>query len=281
MSEHRVGPGPAMVPAVSRTAGTMFAALYGRLLPHSWRAPDSEHDAYQLFHQRSMALGWLDDRAAGGDPPDDRPPAAGLWGMNDAGWHHSIDAADTGLISWFQVEASAVAAGRPLPVQPFLRCAGDATTAAGRMELRALQVLLPVGGLVGAARSGHVPSMRTIHWFAERDPRARTAVEIVIDGGQDRSIMSAASQIGERIIRSEQEVFTCRSLSDAPSRTIDPPFTDELWAGPPRHRVTFNGQLVEWSLDALGWLAGFVADLAAGAGVGGPLLVTATKPADT
>ncbi len=47
-------------------AGTMFAALYGELVPHAWRDPESEHDAYSLFYHRSLAMGWLDDRGAGG-----------------------------------------------------------------------------------------------------------------------------------------------------------------------------------------------------------------------
>ncbi|MFY1692524.1 hypothetical protein [Plantactinospora sp. WMMB782] len=41
--------------------------------------------------------------------------------------------------------------------------------------------------------------------------------------------------------------------------------------------MTFDGTLAEWSVDALGWLAGFLADLGAGHGVRGPLLFTARR----
>ena len=45
------------------------------------------------------------------------------------------------------------------------------------------------------------------------------------------------------------------------------------------HRVTFRGTLAEWSLDALGWLAAFLADISARHGVGIPLMLTAGRPA--
>jgi hypothetical protein len=54
-----------MVPAGRPTAGTMFAALYGELVPHAWRDPESEHDTDSLFYHRSIAMGWFDDRSAG------------------------------------------------------------------------------------------------------------------------------------------------------------------------------------------------------------------------
>ncbi|MGW5866743.1 GrpB family protein [Streptomyces sp. NPDC055239] len=93
-----------------------------------------EHDAYQVFHQRSLLIGWLDDRAgtAEGDDP--------------------LNAPGSDLISWFQVEASAVAGDRPLPVQPFLRCAEDTTARTGTVRLTAVQVLLPVQGLDASSR---------------------------------------------------------------------------------------------------------------------------------
>ncbi|WIX80373.1 hypothetical protein QRX50_06225 [Amycolatopsis carbonis] len=47
--------------------------------------------------------------------------------------------------------------------------------------------------------------------------------------------------------------------------------------GPSRHAVTVHGTLAEWSLDAIGWLAGLAADLGARAGLATPLLVTAQR----
>lgn len=119
-----------------RTAGTMFAALYGDPAPNAWRDRESEPDAHSLFLDRSLAMGWLDDRSAGGGYEDHMLRAPGLWAMNDAGWNHPLAApGPPELISWFQVEASAVAGDRPLPVQPFLRCAESATARAGALHL--------------------------------------------------------------------------------------------------------------------------------------------------
>jgi hypothetical protein len=39
--------------------------------------------------------------------------------------------------------------------------------------------------------------------------------------------------------------------------------------------------LIEWSLDAIGWLGEFIADLAAREGAGVPLLLTVSRPAPT
>ena len=66
MSERSVTAQPGLAPGSRRDAGTMFAALYGELVPHPWRDPESELDAYSLFYHRSVAMGWLDDRGAGG-----------------------------------------------------------------------------------------------------------------------------------------------------------------------------------------------------------------------
>lgn len=136
------------------------------MVPHAWHDP--EHDAYQLFYQRSLAMGWLDDRGAGGGLEDRMLRAPGLWGMDDAGWNHPLAAPGAELVSWFQVDVSAVADDRPLPVQPFLRCAQDATARAGTLNLSAVQLLLPVQGLDPSSRPPYapVPSILTVDWFA-------------------------------------------------------------------------------------------------------------------
>jgi hypothetical protein len=41
--------------------------------------------------------------------------------------------------------------------------------------------------------------------------------------------------------------------------------------------MSFHGEIVEWSLDALGWLAGFLSDVAAVRGVTASLLITVVK----
>lgn len=290
---HEDVPRPGLAPGARRPAGTMFAALYGELTPHPWRDPDTAADPYLLFHQRSLGMGWLDDvggtvhvTAAGVE--EHQTGAAGLWGMNDAGQEHPLARAGaplvaTGvpLVAWFQVGVDAVAADRPLPVQPFLRCAGDVAARMGTLRLTAVQVLLPVQGLDAAARPAYAPTpaLRDAGWFSGGDPRARTPVRVTLDSGRAPSIPAAAAWLREEIDRLDQDVFECEShsLLDHDPLAARPPFDDAFWNGPPGHRATFHGTLAEWSLDALGWLGGFVADLSAAAGVDTPLLLTASR----
>lgn len=51
---------PGLVPERDPAVGTLFVALYGEWSSQSRRVP-VEQDAYQLFYQRSLALGWLED----------------------------------------------------------------------------------------------------------------------------------------------------------------------------------------------------------------------------
>ncbi|MDA2810935.1 hypothetical protein O4J56_09835 [Nocardiopsis sp. RSe5-2] len=273
---------PGTVPAGPETAGTMFAALYGELAWHPWHGPEAEQDAYALFRDRSLAMGWMDDTSAGavGGPSDRAPSAPGLWAMNDAGWEHPLAAPGAGLVSWFQVEAGPVAADRPLPVQPFLRCAGDATARAGRAVLSAVQVLLPVQGIDASARPARarVPAAVTAGWFAARAPGSRVEAEVVVSAGRDRSIVEAGGELAERIGRLDQDVFLCRSSEAVGQEAVPaPPFDDGFWNGPPLHGIALRGGLAEWSVEAVGWLAEAVADISAGLGVRTPLLFTAVR----
>jgi hypothetical protein len=248
---------PGVAPGGPRSAGPMFAALYGELTPHPWPHP---RDPYSLFQDRSSAMGWLEDAGTG------------LWGMNDAG----LGDPGSPLVAWFQVGAGAVPDDRPLPVQSFLRCAGDALARIGRPGLRAVQVLLPVQGLDTSARTadGRMPSLLAAGWFADGDPRSRTPVRVTLDSGRAPSVPEAAARMRDRIPVLNQDVFGCESYEVGGHEPPAPPFDDGFWNGPPGHRATFEGTLAEWSLDAVGWLGGFLGDLAARHGVTTPLLLT-------
>ncbi|MEU3568599.1 hypothetical protein AB0E96_09250 [Kitasatospora sp. NPDC036755] len=283
MSDPGAAAQPGIAPTARRTAGTMLAALYGELVPHSWRDPESEHDAYQLFHQRSLAMGWLDDRASIAEEhaPEKRMIVApGLWAMNDAGWNHPLADPASRLISWFQVEASAVVGDRPLPVQPFLHCAEDTTKQIGAVRLTAVQVLLPVQGIDVSARPPYamVPSAQTSDWFSERDPRSRPTVKVRIDTGRDPSVPVVALQLAHSLSVLDQNVFVGGPDERVlPGSFPVPPFDDRLWNGPPLHGMTLSGELAEWSCDAVGWLAEAVADSAARLGIHTPLLLTVAQ----
>ncbi|KGI82724.1 hypothetical protein IL38_02235 [Actinopolyspora erythraea] len=276
-------PRPGVAPGSPGPEGTVFAALYGELEPHPWRDPDAEQDLYALFHARSHAMGWLHDigtsarRTADGQLADVRQVGApGLWSMNDAGEEHPLADAEVPLVAWFQTGMRPPSGERPIPAQPFLRCAGDAVARLGTLRLRAVQLLLPVHCLDPAA-SRMPPSLFTADWFAYGSRRAGLPVRVTLDSGQDPSLPETAPRLRERINRLDQRVFTCRSHSPAghDPLAVRPPFGDHLWNGPPLHRTTFHGTLAEWSLDALGWLGGFLADLGARHDVTTPLVLTA------
>lgn len=252
----------------------MFAALYGELTPHAWRDPELE--AHSLFYHRSLAMGWLDDRSAGGGQEDRMVRAPGLWATNDAGWTRPSAAAGEDLIAWFQVEASRVPDDRPLPVQPFLRCAEDVTARAGTVDLSAVQLLLPVHGLRPASRPPYlyVPALQTIPWLSACDPRSRTSVVVNISSGREKSVPAIAKQLIEQVGRFGQDVFVCGSRYVVGRSDVrPPPFDDIAWNGP-LHGVILRGELVEWSCEAMGWLAEVIADSVAQAGVRTPVLLT-------
>lgn len=263
-----------------RTVGTMVAALYGDMVPHSWRGPEPEGDAYSLFYQRSLAMGWLDGLGSGRTNAMTNLAAGGLWSMNDAGWDHPLAPPGSHLAAWFQVEVEAVARDRPLPVQPFLRCAGDATDRAGALELERVQLLLPAQGLKPSTRppEAQVPSMLTMYWFHESDPASRVQVEINVNSGQNPVISAVARRLATRLRDLDQRVFSV--LSDGvrtPGAAIASAIDDRLWNGPPAHGLTLWVELSEWSLDAIGWIAEVIADTGAGLGVSSPLLLTVTR----
>jgi hypothetical protein len=120
--------------------------------------------------------------------------------------------------------------------------------------------------------------MLTMDWFAECDPALRTPVEVSINSGRDPSIPAVAEQLIEHLGQLDQEVFVSGSHEIAGrDAVLPPPFDDSFWNGPPLHGVALRGELVEWSCDAVGWLAEVVADSVAQLGVRSPLLLTVTR----
>lgn len=256
---------PASTSSRRSFAGTMFAALYGELLPHPWRGPSPEQDAFSLFVQHASAMGWTSE-------------SNGLWEMNDAGWDHPRADRAVGLVSWFQVDAASPEPAMPLPVQPFLRCATEVTARAGALDLMTVQVLMPVGGLAPHARPrrGGVPSMRTARWFGEASPAARTRVNVTIDVGADGA--NAVQRLGDWLLGLEQQVFHPSVQAPRPDdEWLPPPFDEPFWSGPSAQRVEFAGDLTEWSADAIGWLAEVMAEGVAQLGGDSPILATTTR----
>ena len=250
----------------------MLAALYGQLVPHSWRGPESEHAPHALFYRQSLAMGWLDDRSAGGEAQPTMRRAPGLWALNDAGFQHPR--APEGLLCWFQVEASAVADDRPLPVRPFLRCAVDVAARLGTLTLSTVRLLLPMQGVDAGARAAYapVPSMLTAASFAESDPSTRTSVTISVDTEAGSPV-----DIAGQLAALDQDVFTVTGVSRPPPHDGPRPPIDELFWASSENGLTLRGDLVAWSSDAIGWVAEVVADLIGQHAPRAPLLFTATR----
>ncbi len=272
---------PATVPG-TRAAKTMYAALYGELAPHPRPNPPTGfgQDAYSLFEARSAAMGWLTAPGAEG-------AACGSWGMNDA--HAVLDSRErSARVAYFQVVLTGPAPVTLLPVQPFLSCAGDVVARLGVLHLDAVQVLLPERDGEAAGRVASPSGMRAAEplldagdWFADCDPRSRASLRVTIDGGADASVRAAAADIVEWVQSIEQPVFAYDSFSLADEDHLILGRT-ALHGGPPgtaQHRVTLHGSLADWSLDALGWLAAFLADGSTRHGVSTPLMLTAGRSA--
>jgi len=253
--------------------GTMFAGLHGELTLHSWRDPvAAESDAYSLFHSKSVAMGWITRAVEGA--------TGGLWGMNDAGQQGPDPNAQHPYAVWFQVSLPRlISPAQPLPLQPFLSCVGDVVARMGTLQLDAIQVLLPLQSIAGLAdaslrKNGLFAPISSAGWFFDCNPHATTRVQVVLDGGENPAIRSVASELFQRLQRIKQTVFVCDSFSlTDDTNVLKPIFLDDAFE-PSQHPVTFYGTLVEWSLDALGWLAAFLAGVSFEFGVTTPMLLT-------
>ncbi len=280
---------PGSAPGGGGPEGLLIAALYGDLSPHPWRDPAAaSEDPHSLFEKRSRAMGWLSDlgtvRVGGTDPISDRATdtgtggvaPAGSWSMHEAGPELPGREPNSPLAAWFQVGLGPVPADRPLPAQSFLCCADDVLARLGALTLGAVQLLLPVQQLRSTPRRAVLPSLESIGWFSECDPGARTAVRVTVDSGTRPPVPAFAPELLRSLRREEQTLFACESHSatDHPALAERSPFGDHFRSGPPRHRVTVHGTLAEWSLDAVGWLAGFLADATARADLAAPVLLT-------
>jgi hypothetical protein len=255
----------------------MFAALHGELTLHPWRDPvTAESDAYSLFYARSSAMGWLADAS--------ESHLGGTWGMNDAE-QDPVSGSQPSRRIWFQVVLiDPIPVGRPLPVQAFLACAGDVVARIGTLRLQAVKVLLPVERLnTSAGASSHLNAVGNLiqdsGWFADCNPHLSTQVRVTLDSGQDSSIRSVAPAMFQWMQQFRQKVFACDSFSlkDDDAVVLQPAITEALWLGPGQHRATFHGTLIEWSLDALGWLAAFLSTASSKHGVSTPLMLTVSR----
>ncbi|HEU4792363.1 MAG TPA: hypothetical protein VFS96_01775 [Nitrolancea sp.] len=263
-----------------RRRSTTYAALYGRLALHPWRGPIPEYDAYMLFYARSLAMGWLTEAREGA--------VGGFWGTEEAEVTPNAGLPPS-RVAWVQVGlTNLMPDSRLLPVQPFLACIGEVVGRMGTLDLHAVQVVLPVERLrasAGAASPWDVALVlvQDTKWFADVPPHARVRVQVTLNGGPNPAIRSAAPEMFRWMQSINQEIFVCASfsVSDEEALVSEAAFIGEFaqdqfpawWQSGP-HQATFRGTLVEWSLDAIGWLAAFLAEASHQSGVSTPLMLT-------
>lgn len=225
-------------------SGSMVAAIFGRLDVRGSIDLDAlGEDAYSLFAARAESMGWAAPAAGG---------PGGLWGMNDAGQDWSGGSAQ---VAWFQVAPTAPAS--PLPVQPFLACAGDSVARVGRLRLDAVELLLPVQAgtpSVGRLRAG-------ANWFAAAGPADRVAVRMTVDGGEGGEVVQdAAARLLAALREPVAAGFVFEDVTVDPRAAVEPrpPVPGRWWLGDRHRPATFGAVLAEWSPDAIGWAAELV-----------------------
>ncbi|GLY29103.1 hypothetical protein [Kineosporia sp. NBRC 101731] len=264
---------PGVLPGSPPSAGTLYAALYGDLSPHSLEEP--RNDPYALFHDRSRAMGWLDDRSGSADLLQ----APGLWAMNDAGSRNDDAPAGSDQITWFQVEASTVPSDRPLPTQPFLACAEAATGRLGTLRLTKVRIELPTQALTTSPRASStpIPSLSVADYFLDGDPTTRAEVRVSVSSADGEGNRSSLNRLGEFLAGLDQKVFVVDGFVPPTPEPLTDPTDNFFWNAPDAHGAVITGQLVEWTGETIGWLAGALADCFVHLGGTSPILVTVAR----
>ena len=163
---------------------------------------------------------------------------------------------------------------------------GDVVARMGTLHFDAIQILLPIQRIDALADTslrddGLYAPLSSVGWFFDCNPHSVTRVQVALDGGENPAIRSVAPDMYQWLRKIKQNVFVCDSLSlTDDTNMVKPTFIDDLWVGPPQHPVTFYGTLIEWSLDALGWLATFLAGASFKFGVTTPMLLTVSRVED-
>jgi hypothetical protein len=129
--------------------------------------------------------------------------------------------------------------GESVPVQAFLACAGDVVARLGEFRLESVELTVPMPPGADSMRS----LLQDAGWFADRDPRLVTRARVAVD--------PFVPGIVGWMREFRQDVVSFSSL-------------DEV-------------VLAEWSPDALGWLAAFLAEASSRHGVTTPLTITASR----
>lgn len=238
-------------------------------------------DAFSLFVARSSALGLLaepGETSAG----TSTGTSGGVWGMNDAGTGLPGQAAGSGPGAWFQVDLVASReSNAPLPTQALLSCAADVLAKLQFRGLRGVELLLPLQGSAPEpdARTTLARLLQDGGWFAGAPEPARTEVFITLDVAGPAHLRSAGVALGQWMAEVRQAIAVLKldAITATAASASGSSVPAHLWAESPAHRLAFRAALVEWSLDAVGWLAAFVAEAAVHGGLSGQAALTVTR----
>jgi hypothetical protein len=264
---------PGLAPDTASPRVAMLAALYGSLVRDPWLDPGPPPQAHALFGQRSAAMGWLDDRSD--ETGETKAGLRGLWTMYDAGWGDPEGA--NSPISWFHVGIRPESGRHGLPVQPFLRCAGDVTIRIGKVDINAVVLLLPsqIIDVSPEIWSASLASSNPTYWFSYGNAQSRAAVKIDLRAGIGSAIADIGDSLKNDMRELDHHVFTWVSHAvERPPPDQSLPFDDSLWNGPAQSGITVQGMLAEWSLEAIGWLGETLTEAIARLGMHAPVVLT-------
>jgi hypothetical protein len=187
--------------------------------------------------------------------------------MNDAETVATTD----GRFAFFQAVQTQETRDGSAPVMQFLDTAWDTTTRLGSAQLRGAHLLVPLSGSreqQSAAFSPESPTAVRVRpsvelasrWFADSDTAAGVAVHITLDSGKDLTVRAGIEELVQWLQAARQYTLTVASFTLADA--------DHVNFGESRLHAsegaiglaTLVGTLSEWTMDAIGWTAAFLAE---------------------
>jgi hypothetical protein len=264
---------PALDPSTGpdSQARTVFLAVHsdpgGRSAP---RPIPGGHDLYSLLVARSSAFRLL---AASQKEADD---ALAAWAMNDAGVS-SAPGADT--VAWCQVDL--IPPATPLPTQALLSCIADVLGRAELSHFDAVELLIPLPEVRPESRQrlaiGRL--LQGAQWFTGLPEAGRARIVVTLEAADAEGLESAVPTLRQWMAPVQQSVIVLdpQPLPTAAASSFTSAVSQHLRPAPVMNRIEFEAVLADWSLEAVGWFAAFLAEAPVLQQVGGSALLTVRR----
>lgn len=159
-----------------------------------------------------------------------------------------------------------------VPVQALAACAQACLDRIGTAAVAAVDLVVPVP----SAPSGLGQVVTTSQWFALAPPTARAAFEVSLDVGVDSPAVQAHSLL-ERLQRLHTAPFAFHHVRESEVEDDRAATVDDLWFTPARSRTVVGGSCPQWSLEAAGWSAALVLEVARELGSAGMVRLQVTR----